>query len=141
MALSPAASNIGKSINVLEIYRGQSMDLELSVVQEGIDEATGKESSEVPVDLTGATVYMQVKSFPGDQRPLISKSSENALEITLLPPLKNGTALIHIAPGDTKNLGTGSYYYDVWARLGSGKQYPVIPIAEFRIKDPVTVIS
>jgi uncharacterized protein YggU (UPF0235/DUF167 family) len=136
MAIGQLSSNITKSSSSIEIYQGESKDLELEIVQEvdQPDETTAEE----PVDLNGSKICFTVKKKVADTSPLISKDSTNALEIEITAPAEDGMAIIHIVSDDTMNLEAGTYVFDVWVVLSSGKKAIVIEPSEFIIKDPVT---
>lgn len=138
MAISSGSSNITKSSSSIELYQGESKDLELEIVQE-VDDVDGN-PEEQPVDLTGAKVCFTVRKAVGDPDVRISKDSTNALQIEILSPATNGMAIIHIVNDDTFNLEPGKYVFDVWVVLSSGKQVPVIEVSDFLVKEPVTKI-
>jgi len=135
MSISSVSSNITKSSNSIEVFQGESLDLELEVTT--IVTATDGTESEQPVNLTGSTVYFCVRRSTGDPELLIDKDSGSALEIEILTPATDGLALIHLVPDDTKNLPAGEYVFDVWVVLSSGKQVPVVEVSEFKVKEPV----
>ena len=136
MSLSSTSSNISKSSSSIEIYQGESKDLELEIVKD-VDQPDGS-TIEEPVDLTGAKVCFTVKKRVGDVDALISKDSTNALDIEIVTPPEDGMAIIHIVNDDTFNLEPGSYVFDIWAVLSSGKKAIVIEPSEFIVKEPVT---
>ena len=137
MALTGVSTSIAKSPNAVEVWKGQTKDLELTITHE-VEE--NGEKVERPFPLATVIVYCQVKSKAGDDIALISKSSEDSDQIEILTPDTDGKAMIHIVPDDTRLLQTDTYVFDVWVQLLSGKQYPVVEVSEFRIKDPVTRI-
>ena len=136
MSISGSSSNITKSSSSIEVYQGESKDLELEIVQD--EEQPSGSTIEVPVDLTGAKVCMTVKKNIGDPTPRFFKSSDNILEVEILTPATDGKATIYIVPEDTLNLDPGKYFFDVWVVLSSGKKVPVIEVSEFNVKEPVT---
>jgi len=140
MALTAVASTLSKSPNSVELYKGQSKDLEVTIVQVGVDPDTGNEG-DVAVDLTGATIYFTVKWAAGDPGCLISKKSTVSTEISINTPETDGIATIHLLTQDTYKLEAATYVFDVWVVLSSGKAYPVIEVSEFIVKEPVTVVS
>jgi hypothetical protein len=135
MSISQVSSNITKSSNSIEVFKGESLDLELEVTT--IVTAADSTESEEPVDLTGSTVFFCMRRRASDPDTLITKDSGSALEIEILTPADNGVALIHLVPDDTKNLPADEYVFDVWIILSSGKQVPVVEVSEFKIKEPV----
>lgn len=136
MAISGASSNITSSSSSIEVYQGESKDLELEIVQEV--EQPDETVVEEPVDLTGSKVCMTVRKTVGDPERKIAKDSTNALDIEILTPATDGMVIIHIVPDDTMNLDPGKYVFDVWVVLSSGKRLPVIEVSEFIVKEPVT---
>lgn len=139
MALTKVASTLTKSSNAIEIYKGQSKDLQVTILESGLLPRTGL-PGDVPVDLTGADIYFSVRHRPGDPTLLISKNSEDDTQITIETPAICGICTIHLDPTDTYKLEADHYVFDVWAVLSSGKTYPVIEVSEFIVKEPVTVI-
>jgi hypothetical protein len=137
MALSSVASTISKSANAIEVWRGQSKDIELTITQEVIENS---ETVTRPLPLTGATLYFQVRSRPQDTETLISKSSVVSGEITITDS-DNGIVTIHLVPDDTKYLAADAYVFDVWIKLTGNQRYPIIEVSEFTVKQPVTVIA
>ena len=136
MSISGSSSNISKSSSSIEVYQGESKDLELEIVQE-VDQVDGTTSDE-PVDLTGGKVCFTVKKDIDDPGAKITKTSDNALEIEILTPAEDGKATIHLVSDDTINCEPGKYFFDVWVVLSSGKKVPVIEVSEFIIKRPIT---
>lgn len=136
MSISSTSSNISKSDSTIELYQGETKDLDLEIVQ-CVEQPDGSEL-EQPVDLTGAKICFTVRKKLGDPTANISKDSDNALEIELLSPFEDGKAIIHIVSADTEHMEPSSYVFDVWVVLSSGKKVPVIEPSEFLIKEPVT---
>ncbi|MHC4930165.1 MAG: hypothetical protein ACYTFU_10965 [Planctomycetota bacterium] len=136
MAISSGSSNITKSSSSIELYQGESKDLELEIVQE-VDDVDGNPEEE-PVNLTSAKVCFTVRKVVGDPEVKIAKDSTNALQIEILTPATDGLAIIHIVSDDTQNLDPGKYVFDVWVVLSSGKKLPVIEVSDFIVKEPVT---
>lgn len=136
MSISGTSSNITKSSNTVDLYQGESRDIDLEIVQEVPD--VNDVPVEEPVDLTGATVYFSVRTKASSPDLLIGKNSTNALEIETPTPFTGGIAIIHLLSSDTKNMAPGEYVFDVWVVLSSGKTVPVIEISEFIVKEPVT---
>lgn len=138
--ITSASSTMTKSANTLEVYKGQSENLEISIVSDGEDPNCRCKPCEVPQDLTGAVIYFTVRSAIGDPEALISKSSTNALEIQIGAPPTDGIATIYLNPEDTSLLKAMTYYFDVWVKLPGNKRYPVIEPSEFIVKEALTVI-
>lgn len=138
MAISGANSNISKSSNAVDLYQGESKDLDLEILQE-VKDVNGVPMEE-PVDLTGATLYFSVRTKANSPDLLIDKQSSNILNIEILSPATAGRAVIHLVPADTRSLSPNDYVFDIWAVLSSGKRVPVVEISEFIVKEPVTKI-
>lgn len=136
MAISNSSSNISKSSSSIEVYQGESKDMELEIVQE-VDDVDGN-PEEVPVDLTGAKVCFTVRKSVGDSEVKIFKDSTNVLDIEILTPATEGFATIYLTSDDTLLLDPGKYVFDVWVTLSSGKRLPVIEVSDFIVKEPVT---
>jgi hypothetical protein len=140
MALTAVNSKITKSGNAIEIYKGQSKDIEVDLTQPGIDPRTNL-PADVSVDLAGAVMYCSVRSEPGNPILLIKKVSTDVTQISFTAPTTSGVAVIHFGPLDTYKLEADTYVFDVWVVLSGGKTYPVIEVSEFIVKQPVTIIA
>lgn len=136
MTLPIVGSSLAKSNSSLQLYKGESRDIELTLTEEVVQSG---EVIEQPLDLSGATIFFAVRKRAGDAVVLISKTSDTTGEIDVNTPDSEGTAVIHIASSDTNFLEADMYVYDVWVELPSGKRYPVVPISEFKIVQPVVV--
>ena len=136
MALSSSSSNITKSSSSIELYQGESKDLELEIVKE-VDDVDGNPQEE-PVDLTSAKVCFTVRKTVGDPIANISKDSTNVLDIEILSPPTDGMVMIYLVNDDTFNMDPGKYVFDIWVVLSSGKKLPVIEVSDFIVKEPVT---
>lgn len=136
MAISGLSSNITKSSSAIEVYQGESRDVELEVVQD-VEQIDGTFLEE-PVDLTGAKVCFTVRKEVGNPEVKISKDTDNVLEAEILTPATDGLATIYLVPVDTLYLERGDYVFDIWVVLSNGKKLPVIEVSEFIVKEPVT---
>ncbi len=136
MSVIQTSSNLTKSSNSIEVFKGESKDLELEVTQI-VENAEGNDE-EQPVNLTGAVVHFTVRELASTPEVLISKDSTSALDIEILVPETNGVALVHLSPDDTKNLSAQQYVFDIWVVLSSGSQVPVVEVSEFIVREPVT---
>jgi len=138
VSVAQVSSNLSKSSNAIDLYQGESKDLDLTVTQLA-DEAESNECVEVlvPVDLTGATLFFTVRKTAVSPTILIEKDSTNIIEIEIVSPETEGRAIIHLTSGDTVNLDAGSYVFDVWVELSSGKRSPVIEVSEFIVREAV----
>ena len=63
-----------------------------------------------PVNLTGATAALQVRSFPEDTVSVLTLTSEDG-GITITP--LTGTLEVHATAEQTTLMGAGFYYYDI----------------------------
>lgn len=115
--------------NSVEIIRGSSLTLRLSVTDEG----------DKPVNLSGAQIYFTVKVQVEDVDPVFQKSTHNASELEI-DDATGGVARVYITPADTQKLDARKYFFDVWVILNNGRRFPVIPVSEFVVKPGVTVI-
>ena len=138
MARSVEISNINKSSNSVEIFRGQSLDLELELTVD--EEQPSGEVKEVPLKLANVIITLSVKRTIDDTRAVITKSTADALQIEVKGDANDGIALIHFDPADTKDREPGELVFDVWVELASGKRYPVVEVSLFEILKPVTVL-
>lgn len=136
MALSSSASNITKSSSAIELYQGESKDLELEIVKE-VDDVDGN-PEEKPVDLENAKICFTVRKTVEDPIANISKDSTNVLDIEIQSPATDGMVLIFLVSSDTRNMEPGKYVFDIWVVLSSGKELPVIEVSEFIVKAAVT---
>jgi len=125
-----------KSSSSIELYQGESRDLELELVR-CVVQVDGSEI-EQPLELNGAKICFTVRKSVGDPTVKIVKTSDNVAEIEILSPPEDGKALIYILAEDTALLEPGKYVFDIWVILVSGKKVPVIEPADFLIKEPVT---
>lgn len=124
------ASAIGFPENLLEVPRGTSKTLELTVTD--LDCKI--------IDITGGKVVFSVKEDLGDQNPLIQKTTDVPSEALITKP-REGLAEIFLIPDDTHNLDPrADYIYDVWVIQASGDRFVVIPPSTFKITDTVTRI-
>lgn len=139
MSVSQVSSNITKSSNSIEVFKGESKDLELEVTK--IAKNAEGNDVEQPVDLTGSAVHFTVRTMAASPEVLISKDTTNALDVEIQTPATDGLVLIHLVPLDTKNLPAGEYVFDIWLVLSSGKQVPVVEVSEFIVKEPVTKLA
>jgi hypothetical protein len=108
------------------MYRGDHKTFELSV----------KDSDNVAVNITGATLTFSVKNDPNDPTALISKSTAVVTEIALTTPV-NGLAEIYLLPADTRDLEAGTYVYDVQIVTAASKKHTLVR-ANLILLDDVT---
>lgn len=124
------ATSLTLTKNVLEMPRGASRTLELSVKDDNGD----------IVKINGARVVMSVRHKSLDEFPLIVKDSNDATE-SVITDANAGTAEIYLKPVDTFSLDTDmEYLYDVWVILSSGDRHQVIPPSKFVVKESVSSI-
>src|ERR1700744_1918251 len=119
MGISIVQSNMSPSSNLIEIYRGQSKDIQLNLTQPSTD-PYGKPIS-IPLDLTGCSLYFTMKEHSLDPDPLILKTTADDTQILIGTPATCGNATIFLLYSDTFYLEPSSvskkYYYDVWVQL------------------------
>ncbi len=121
-------STLGLTENLIEIVRGSSKTIELSVVD--LDDKA--------VDITGARIILSVKRLLNDPVPLIQKSTDNPVQALITVP-KGGKAEIYLKPADTHNLDPAiDYLYDLWVVQASGDRFVVVPLSTFRVQDSIT---
>jgi hypothetical protein len=115
--------------NAVEVSRGASLTLELSVVDE--DDAVQ--------DLTGARVLFTVKlNVQPGLAPLMQKDSTDITQIELVAP-RLGMVRIYLGPSDTR-LVPRAYLFDVWVILATGRRYAVIRQAPLRVLPSLTEV-
>lgn len=115
----------------IEVFKGQSKTWLLSLKE---DPGGG------PANLASATLYFTVRKALGDTAVTFAKTSVVSAEIEIISPETDGQAKVFLSPSDTNSLTVGTYVYDMWVKLSSGKSYPIIDPSPFVIKTPVTII-
>ena len=120
-------SSILAGENQITISRGESATIFLQVL----------DSTNAVVDLTGGKVYFTVKVTVKDTTPLIQKTSDLITQIVITYP-RLGKCEIILDASNTNTLDVGTYTYDIWVMLSSGKKYPVIKPSVFEIEESVT---
>lgn len=136
MALPLVSSTMNKSINAIELYRGQSRNVEVDIVETVTEHGVTFDRA---ADLTDAVVYFTAKKLAGYPVPLLSKNSTTAgIQISSPPTL--GKAVVKILSDDTKFMPSGSYVYDIWVVFPDGRSLPVVELVEFKIKDSATMV-
>lgn len=140
MSLS-VPSQLTKSPCSIEIWRGQSKDVKVTVTYY-VEENSSMVLRRYP--LTSCTMYCSVKRV-SDQTEVLAKTSATATDIEILDQAENkttvGQAVIHWNSDDTQFLEADSYIFDVWVKTSTNKRYIVIEPAEYIIKEPVTRIK
>jgi hypothetical protein len=136
MAKRIEASNITKSSNTFELYRGQSKDLEL-VIKRRVRLPDGAYADR-PVDTSTVTVIVTVKATVGDDRALIQKTSAETAEVETLGESEDGVVVVHFLPEDTDAREPGEYIYDGWVEYSPTERYPIIRNSDFIVIEPVT---
>jgi hypothetical protein len=101
------------------------------------------DKNRAPVDLTGARLTFTVRKKISSTSTLIVKTSDTPGEIDIDPDQtetgNRGQATLFLVPADTVNLVASGEIYDVWVKLQTGEQEPVIEPSRFDIRDPVTL--
>jgi hypothetical protein len=139
MGLTISQSTMSASPNSLEIYRGQSKEVELKITKK--DKDVDGNDIEVPLPLDGCTIYFSVVKTLNDNKILISKSSVDVDQISITMPYSDGKAVIYIEHTDTLYLAPGKYFFDVWVKKPDGKRFPVVSPSEFVILPAITLVS
>ena len=103
------------NVQEFKMFKGDHKTFELQV----------KDQDGNPIDLSGATIRMTVKKHATDETAVISKTSNNASEISITDPA-NGIAEIYLVPSDTRNLDAGKYIFDIEITTAAGKVYTVL---------------
>lgn len=119
------------------ITKGASKSLRLSVKYA---------ATKVAFPLTGVGIYFTVKARYEDAAVVVQKRTEGAGGAAgeVIVPAQTGTnigkATIVLTPADTENLQPGTYVCDVWLKLATGEERPVIEREIFTIYPRVTVV-
>lgn len=116
--LQIAGGDVIDIIGPISVYQGDTIDLVLVVTDD----------AGVPVDLTGASIEVQVKAAVGaPDPPMISKAIGSG--VTLLDqgdPATEGRAAVAFSSADT-SVATAAYALDVVVVLGGRRQHVVAP--------------
>ena len=104
----------------ISMIRGDSEAIKVSCRNEsGVD---------IPL-AEGDIVYFTVKRNTNTEEKILQK---------IVTEFTDGVALITIFPEDTKELKTGSYYYDIQLNRANGQVKTIIPPSTYTIKAEVT---
>jgi hypothetical protein len=114
----------------ITIFKGEDKTIKLTVIDE----------NRAPIDLAGATLTFTMKENIDDTTALITKVSTDVNQIEILSPTTDGRADIKLVPADTSGRDEGTYVFDIWVVLASGKQGPVIRPGQFMLRLPVTIL-
>lgn len=136
MGISLSKSTISPTPNAIEVYKGASKDVALAITRT-VDDVNGK-AEDIPFDLTGCTLTFSLRTNAASPELILSKVSTDPTQIAIDADLLKGLATIFIDFTDTKDMEPGSYQFDVWVDEPSGKRYPVVEPAEFKIKPAIT---
>lgn len=105
--------------NKIVMYIGNSEPLELEVTDE----------DDIAVPIIGAEIIFSVKEDFTDEEYIFQRKNSFAggddTEIKITDG-GNGLAEIYLIPDNTKDMLAGTYVYDVWVKLTSGKEKTVI---------------
>lgn len=77
----------------------------------------------------GDIVYFTIKRSTSTEEKILQK---------IITEFTDGVALITIYPKDTRELKTGSYYYDIQLNKANGQVKTIIPPSKFTINAEVT---
>jgi len=121
----------------LHITRGESGTFLLTVTNQ---------TTNVPIDITGAKVWFTVKNRVEDVNAIIAKKNlaaggvDGQILITLPQTgLAIGQAQVFIDPADTAGLDPEqTYWCDAWVQITTNKRYQVIANTPFTIDPAVT---
>jgi len=105
--------------NKITMYIGNSETFELEVTDE----------DDIAVPIIGAEIIFSVKDDFTDEEYIFQRKNSFAggddTEIKITDG-GNGLAEIYLVPDNTKDLMAGTYVYDVWVKLTSGKEKTVV---------------
>ena len=104
----------------LSMIRGDSEAIKVSCRDES--------GADVPL-VEGDIVYFTVKKSTYTEEKTLQK---------IVTEFTEGVALISIFPEDTRELKTGSYYYDIQLTRANGQVKTIIPPSKFTINEEVT---
>jgi len=138
MSIDVLSSTISKSAQALEIWKGQSLDIEMEIVKkETQPDGTVKLVAE---NLTNAVIKFTVRDSPGSPGALILKTTDDVAQVEILSPATDGLFTVHLVPSDTASMEPRpeDYVFDIWIELSSGDRGPVIEVSEFIVREPVT---
>jgi hypothetical protein len=105
---------MARSGNEITVFRGNDRTIEVTVT----DSAGGA------YNLTGATIYFNVKKDEDDVASVIAKSTADVAEIKILSPATNGVFEIYLVPADSATI-SGLYVYDITLVIG-GKTFTLV---------------
>lgn len=115
--------------NKIEMFIGNSEDFELEITDEDNN----------AVDITDAQIIFSVKEDYVDEEYIFQRKNSFAggddTEI-LITDETGGLCEIYIIPDNTSDLKAGTYVYDVWVKLTTGKEKTVVANRLF-LKDSV----
>ena len=111
----------------LEVWKGRHIDYTLTL----------KDQDAVVVNISSSTIKFMVKKniTDLDADAVITKTSAGGTEITI-DDGPRGICTVYLTPVDTRSLTSGDYYWDVYAKLLSNKEYSSEP-DEFEVKEVV----
>lgn len=105
--------------NKIEMYIGNSEIFELEITDD--DDAV--------VPIIGAEIIFSVKENFTDEEFIFQRKNSLAGggdDEILITDGGNGIAEIYLIPDNTEDIMAGTYVYDVWVKLTSGKEKTVI---------------
>jgi hypothetical protein len=120
-----AAHSLGS--DGISVYKGEDKIFLLSIL----------DGNRNPFNLLGSTITMTVRPEICDNRVTFTKVSTDAAEIEVRSPTTLGQAYVKILDTDTEDLPHGTYAYDIWVVLPSGREKVVISPSAFEIKPPI----
>jgi hypothetical protein len=138
-------ASVGELFGALAIVKGDTMidlvgPMRILKGDDAVYRLTIVDDADARIDLTAATIEMQIKPALGaDDPPTIAKSV--GAGITLLDQTQDetkGQADINIAPADTASLTPGLFWLDVVAIIGGIRRHAIEP-REFTVGDVVNL--
>lgn len=115
--------------NKISLFRGDTHTVEVTAKKKNPANPTGPL---IPVDVTGSTSLLTVKTRADDNTILIQKAGT-----IVNPPGTDGKLRFDFIPFDTASLKPGPYVYDVEVTVPVGKVYTVLKDT-FEVKEDVT---
>ncbi len=107
----------------LQWPRGEDGSIVVSVVDQAGD----------PVNLTGASLALGVRTFPFDADPIFVRAGS-------VTDAAGGVAAFTLVAADTADLAPGHYRYDVWLVL-AGERHQIVPASDFQVLEADTLVS
>ena len=107
------------------------------VIDQGADwyiNFTYEDSTGTPINLTGYTAALQLRSLPADSATALSLTSSSGITITAA----TGLIAVHATAAQTGAIDTGRYYYDLEITLTSSSVVTRIIQGQITVSAQVT---